>query len=64
MKYKVFIDGAEGTTGIKFHQYFEKRDDIEVIHIDPEKRKDLDERVKMISAADISFLCLPDAAAM
>ena len=63
MKYKVFIDGAEGTTGLKIHQYFEKRDDIEVLHIDSDKRKDLEERVRLISQADVSFLCLPDAAA-
>ena len=39
MKYRVFIDGAEGTTGLKIHQYFQKRDDIEVLGIEQEKRK-------------------------
>ncbi len=63
MKYKVFIDGAEGTTGLKIHQYFAKRDDIELVTIDSAKRKDLDERVSCVKKADISFLCLPDAAA-
>ena len=63
MKYKVFIDGAEGTTGLKIHQYFQKRDDIDLLKIDQEKRKDLDERLSLIKQADISFLCLPDAAA-
>lgn len=63
MKYKVFIDGAEGTTGLKIHQYFAKRDDIELVTIDQAKRKDLDERVACVKKADISFLCLPDAAA-
>lgn len=62
MIYKVFIDGAEGTTGLKIHQYFEQRDDIELININSEKRKDLDERLTCIRKADISFLCLPDAA--
>lgn len=62
MIYKVFIDGAEGTTGLKIHKYFEKRDDIEFININTEKRKDLDERLSCIRKADISFLCLPDAA--
>lgn len=61
--YKVFIDGAEGTTGLKIHQYFSKRDDIKLINIDHLKRKDPDERVKCIKKADISFLCLPDTAA-
>ena len=62
MKFKVFIDGAEGTTGLKIHQYFQKRDDIELLEIDSEKRKDLDERLAFVKKADISFLCLPDAA--
>jgi N-acetyl-gamma-glutamyl-phosphate reductase len=62
MKYKVFIDGAEGTTGLKIHEYFQKRDDMEVIKIDEEKRKDLDERLACIKKADVSFLCLPDVA--
>lgn len=63
MKYKVFIDGAEGTTGLKIHQYFQKRDDIELLKIDQEKRKDLEERLALLKKADVSFLCLPDAAA-
>ena len=63
MKYKVFIDGAEGTTGLKIHQYFQKRDDIEVLKIDSDKRKDLEERLALIKKADVSFLCLPDSAA-
>ena len=63
MKYKVFIDGGEGTTGLKIHEYFAKCDDIEVLAIDSEKRKDIDERLKLISSADVTFLCLPDAAA-
>lgn len=63
MSYKVFIDGAEGTTGLKIHEYFRKRSDIELIKIDADKRKDLEERVSCVKKADISFLCLPDAAA-
>lgn len=63
MKYSVFIDGAEGTTGLKIHQYFEKRDDIALLSIDENRRKDQEERLAMIKKADVSFLCLPDAAA-
>lgn len=63
MKYKVFVDGGEGTTGLKIHEYFAKRDDIEILNIDRNRRKDLEERVSFISRADISFLCLPDGAA-
>ena len=64
MKTKVFIDGSEGTTGLKIFERFAGRDDIEVLKIDPEKRKDPEERRKMINSSDITFLCLPDAAAI
>lgn len=63
MKTKVFIDGSEGTTGLRINERFQKRDDIELLQIDPKLRKDPDERKKMINASDITFLCLPDAAA-
>lgn len=63
MSYKVFIDGASGTTGLKIHEYMKNRDDLEVIQIDYEKRHDIPERVKLIEEADITFLCLPDDAA-
>lgn len=62
-KYKIFIDGGEGTTGLKIHERFADRGDLELLHIDPEKRKDPEERRKMINMSDITFLCLPDAAA-
>lgn len=64
MKTKVYIDGSEGTTGLRINQRFAERDDIEILRIDPEKRKDLDERKKFINASDITFLCLPDAASI
>lgn len=63
MSYKVFVDGQEGTTGLQIHERLAKRDDIEILSIDPEKRKDLDARAELINASDITFLCLPDAAA-
>lgn len=63
-KVKVFIDGSEGTTGLRINERFEGRDDIEVLHINPDLRKDIDERRKMINASDYTFLCLPDAAAI
>ena len=63
MKKKVFIDGKEGTTGLRIYERLEKRDDIELLLIDEEKRKDLEERKKYINNSDITFLCLPDAAA-
>ena len=63
MKTKVFIDGSEGTTGLRINERFQNRDDIELLHIDPELRKNPEERKKMINASDITFLCLPDEAA-
>lgn len=60
--YKVFIDGAHGTTGLRINEYLAKRTDIEVLEIDPEKRKDTEERINMIKKADVSILCLPDQA--
>ena len=64
MKTKVFIDGSEGTTGLRINERFEGRDDIEVMTISSELRKDTEERRKFLNAADIAFLCLPDAAAI
>ena len=62
-KFKVFIDGKAGTTGLKIYERLGKRDDIEILLIDEDKRKDSAERAKMINSADVVFLCLPDAAA-
>ena len=62
MKPKVYIDGKEGTTGLQIYDRLASRDDIELLLIDETKRKDPDERKKLINAADITFLCLPDAA--
>lgn len=64
MKKKIFIDGSEGTTGLRIYERFEGRDDIELLNISSELRKDAAERKKMINASDITFLCLPDAAAI
>lgn len=61
---KVYIDGQEGTTGLKILERFKNRDDIELLRIAEEKRKDADERKRLIHASDFTFLCLPDAAAI
>lgn len=63
MKTKVFIDGSEGTTGLRINERFQNRDDIELLHISPELRKNPEERKRLINASDITFLCLPDEAA-
>ena len=59
----VFIDGQEGTTGLQIYERLGSRDDIELILIDPAKRKDVSERQKLLNSADLVFLCLPDDAA-
>lgn len=64
MKTKVFIDGKAGTTGLKIYERFKDRRDIEILLIDDDKRKDVQERKRLINKSDITFLCLPDAAAI
>lgn len=64
MACKIFIDGKEGTTGLKIYERFAGRKDIEMILIDEDKRKDPAARAECINSSDITFLCLPDAAAV
>ena len=64
MKKKVFIDGSAGTTGLDIFRRISGREDIELITLTEENRKDIQARRKAINSADIAFLCLPDAAAM
>ncbi len=61
---KVFIDGQEGTTGLKIVERLNGRTDIELLKIDEAKRKDPEERKKLINASDFTILCLPDIAAI
>ena len=63
MPYTVFVDGQEGTTGLRINEYLAQRSDIELLRIDADKRKDPAERARLLNAADVAFLCLPDAAA-
>lgn len=60
---RVFIDGSEGTTGLRIHDRLPERTDMELLTIDPARRKDADARRELLNSADIVFLCLPDAAA-
>ena len=61
--YKVFIDGREGTTGLRIIDRLKGRQDIELMLIPEELRKDSAERKKYLNACDVAFLCLPDSAA-
>lgn len=63
MSVKIYIDGQEGTTGLKILERFEGRNDIELLKISEEKRKDSAERARLINMSDFTFLCLPDDAA-
>jgi N-acetyl-gamma-glutamyl-phosphate reductase len=63
MGYTVFVDGQEGTTGLQIHDLLARRRDIEVLRISAELRKDNAERARLLNAADVVFLCLPDQAA-
>ena len=61
---KVFIDGSAGTTGLRIAERLSQREDIELIRLSEENRKDKEARKEAIRQADIVFLCLPDAAAI
>ena len=61
---KVFIDGSAGTTGLRIAERLESRNDIELIKLTEENRKDIAARKEALNTADIAFLCLPDAAAI
>ena len=59
---KIYIDGQEGTTGLKILERFKDRNDIQLMRISEDKRKDSAERARLINSADFVFLCLPDDA--
>ncbi|QLB16734.1 N-acetyl-gamma-glutamyl-phosphate reductase [Mannheimia varigena] len=61
-KYKIFVDGAVGTTGLRIHERLSAAEDIELLTLPDELRKDLNARVQKVAEADLTFLCLPDDA--
>lgn len=63
VKTKVFVDGESGTTGLEIHGRLAGRADIELLAIDPARRRDPAERERLLNAADVDVLCLPDDAA-
>lgn len=64
MSYKVFIDGAEGTAGLQLKTRLMAHGGVRLLEIDPELRKDISERKRLINCSDVTFLCLPDKAAV
>ncbi len=63
-KTKIFIDGKEGTTGLRIFERLSNRDDVEIMTLPEELRKDTAARKAALNSCDIAFLCLPDAAAI
>jgi len=63
MTFKVFIDGRHGTTGLKIDERLQGRSEIEILTIPEAQRKDAKVKAEFVNAADVVFLCLPDAAA-
>ncbi len=63
MKKKIFIDGSAGTTGLRIYERLGARDDITLITLSEEDRKDPQARKKALNESDVAFLCLPDDAA-
>lgn len=61
--YKVFIDGSAGTTGLRIYDRLSKREDISLLTLPENLRKDEGARQEKLNQADIVFLCLPDDAA-
>ena len=61
---KIFIDGKAGTTGLRIYDRLSAREDISLITLPEEQRKDIACRKAALNEADIAFLCLPDAAAI
>lgn len=61
---RVYIDGKEGTTGLQIYDRLSGREDIHLLLIEEDRRKDVKERKKLINQADLLFLCLPDGAAV
>ena len=60
---RIFVDGQEGTTGLRLLDFLQARADIEMLRIDEDRRKDRGERARLLNEADVAFLCLPDDAA-
>lgn len=63
LSFKIFIDGAEGTTGLQLRTRLSAHGEVDLLEIDPDLRKEPGERARLINQSDLTFLCLPDSAA-
>lgn len=63
-KAKIFIDGKEGTTGLRIFERLREREELEVFSLPDDLRKDTAARKEALNNCDIAFLCLPDAASI
>ena len=63
MTAKIFIDGEHGTTGLQIRERLEARDDLALLSLAHEDRRDAEKRAQLLKDADIAILCLPDDAA-
>ena len=61
--YKIFVDGSSGTTGLRIADRLAGREEFTLLTIPEADRKDVHARAAVINQSDLSFLCLPDAAA-
>ena len=59
-KKTVFIDGQAGTTGLRIHQRLSGRNDLDLLVLPQDKRKDDAARKEALNSCDVAFLCLPD----
>ena len=63
MTYRIFIDGAAGTTGLQVNERLAAHPSVTPVTLDDAQRKDAAARREMMAASDITILCLPDDAA-
>jgi N-acetyl-gamma-glutamyl-phosphate reductase len=63
MTHRIFIDGEAGTTGLQIRERLAQRRDIQLVQIDPARRKEAGARAEALNGADCAILCLPDDAA-